>query len=116
MKTRLTHGRHTGFANLALEYFGVFIAIGLIFALLGFFGMNLTSSPLAFVVYVAPSLVILGYFIFSTHSYIRIFQSGNPWSRISRSLILALISTGIMTSLGYWIWITLWKSSPYIGP
>ena len=116
MKTRIPHKDRPSSEYVGLEYFGSLFLVGLILALLGFLGMYMTSNPLAFVVFVAPSLVILGFLIFAAHYYIRFFRVGNPPPRICKSLCLALVSDGILVFLGYWIWIMLWESSPYIGP
>jgi hypothetical protein len=116
MKKKISHKYHHSSKYVELEYFGALLLVGLILALLGCLGMYLTSNPLAFVVFVAPSLVILGFLIFTVHCYIRIFRNGNPLPRIFSSLCLALVSEGILVFLGYFIWILLWKSSPYVGP
>ena len=115
MKKNLSHGEKSLDERFG-EWFLSLIVVGIVLALLAFLGMYITSSPLAFVVFVAPSVLIIGYVIFSIHSYHRIFTIGNRSLRIIGSLSLSLVSLVALALLGYVIWIMLWKSSPYIGP
>jgi hypothetical protein len=98
------------------EWFLSLIVVGIVMGLLAFLGIYVTSNPLAFVVIIAPSILIIGYITFTIHSYVRIFRDGIRSLRIICSLSLSLVSIISLALLGFVIWNMLWKSSPYIGP
>ena len=115
MKKKKSRGSQPSRKNIE-EYFASLVLMGTLLAFLGFLGIYLTGSPLAFVVIIAPSLAVLSFLIFIVYYYKRFFRAGDGLTRFSKSFGLAVASELILLPLGCVLWLLLLSSSPGTGP